>query len=207
MSTIRKPPLADKAVQRSLFKEKRRVLAMDHEAKTALDSDIQSRLILSSAYRSAGAVMLYAAGEHEIATSMIFYAAAANNKTVAYPRCETGGMMRFYRVESLGDLAPGRFGILEPVLGCEPFEPDERTLCVCPCLCCDMKGYRLGYGGGYYDRYLAGFPGTSAALCYSGALLPELAKEPHDIPVDIIFTEQYVKTLPKTGRYEPPKGE
>ena len=195
MSTIRKPPLADKDVERRLYIEKRRILALDPEVKAAVDDNIQSRLILSPVYRDAGSVLLYAARVNEIATQMIFYAAAANNKITAYPRCEDGGIMRFYRVRSLSDLLPGRYGIGEPSADCEPFEPDEHTLCVCPCLCCDMSGYRLGWGSGYYDRLLADFPGVKAALCYSDALIPELAREPHDIPMDVIFTEQFVKRV------------
>ena len=195
MNTVRKPPLADKSVQRRLFVEKRRVLAKDARKKSDLDREIQSRLILSSAYRAASAVLLYAAREHEIAASMILHAALANGKTVAYPRCEEDGVMRFYQVGGMSELVPGRYGIPEPAAGCAPFVPDRRTLCVCPCLCCDMQGYRLGFGGGYYDRFLADFPGVSAALCYADAFLTELMHEPFDVPVQMIFTEQFAKTF------------
>ena len=196
MSTVRKPPLTDKTVQRRLFLEKRRVLAEDAGRKNALDSEIQSRLILSSVYRDASAVMIYVARGNEIGTSMIIHAALANHKIVAVPRCEDGGVMRFYRIGGMNDLIPGSFGIPEPREGCELFTPDAHTLCVCPCLCCDMQGYRLGFGAGYYDRYLAGFEGMTAALCYADALLPQIVREPHDIPIQYVFTEQYVKAFP-----------
>ena len=195
MSAIHKLPSADKTVQRRLFLEKRRALLKEPRKKAALDDEIQSRLILSPAYRDCDAVLLYAARENEIATAMIFYAALANHKTVALPRCEEDGTLRFYRVRSTADLAPGRFGIEEPVTGCEPFAPDARTLCVCPCLCCDMRGYRLGYGGGWYDRFLADYPGVTAALCYADALLPELRHEEFDIPVQLIVTDSYIRDL------------
>lgn len=195
MSGVRKPPLTDKPVQRRLFIEKRRILSKEPGRKRALDSDIQSRLILHPAYRGAEAILIYAAREDEIATSMIIHAALANHKTVALPRCEDGGVMRFFRIEGLSDLVPERYGIAQPREGCALFAPDEYSLCVCPCLCCDMQGFRLGFGGGYYDRFLADFEGISAALCYTEALLPEIVREPHDVPVDLIVTEQFVKEV------------
>lgn len=195
MNTVRKPPLADKSVERRLYLEKRRVLMKDAGAKSDLDREIQSRLILSTAYRRANAVMVYAAREYEIDTEMIIRAALANHKIVALPRCEDDGVMRFYCIGGMSDLAPGRFGIREPKDGCQPFTPDEHTLCVCPCLCCDMQGYRLGFGKGYYDRFLSDFAGKSAVLSYADALLPELVHEAHDVPVGIIYTEQYVRLI------------
>lgn len=195
MTTVRKPPLTDKSVQRGLYREKRRVLLADPGRKSDLDREIQSRLILSSAYRDADALLLYAAREDEIATDMILFAALSNHKTVAFPRCGEKGEMRFYIVDSPSRLIPGRFGIREPDPSCTPFRPDSRTLCVCPCLCCDMEGFRLGAGGGYYDRFLSSFEGVSAALCYADAMLTELYREPHDVPVNAVFTEQYVRVI------------
>jgi 5-formyltetrahydrofolate cyclo-ligase len=196
MNPNRKPPSKDKSAVRNFFIEKRKILLKNHKVqKDALDREIESRLILSPEYRGAQAILLYAARDNEIATAAIFYAAFANAKAVAYPRCEAEGVMRFYRVRSLCDLIPGRYGILEPRAGCEPFIPDEKTLCVCPCLCCDMRGGRLGWGGGYYDRFLGDFAGVKAALCYSEAVLTEIVREAHDVPVDMIVTDSFIKRL------------
>ena len=196
MNALKHPPLTDKSVQRRLYQEKRRSLLSDAERKASLDREIQSRLILSPAYRACDQVFLYAAREHEIATSMIIFAALANHKSVALPRCGENGVMSFYRISGTHELVPGRYGIPEPSAFCEEAAPGERTLCVCPCLCCDMQGVRLGFGGGYYDRFLRDFPGVSAALCYADALLPALPREPHDIPVNIIVTDQFIREIP-----------
>ena len=193
MSSVKNPPKGDKTVQRAYYLEKRRILAKDAELKASLDKEIQSRLIISPEYRECTSVLLYAARENEIATDMIFYAAAANGKAVAYPRCEGEGVMRFCRVSSLRELVPGRYGILEPRDGAEPFIPDEGCLCVCPALSCDMSGYRLGFGGGYYDRFLSDFAGVSAALCYADAVVTELPRDSYDVPVDSVATESYIR--------------
>lgn len=106
--------------------------------------------------------------------------------------------MVFRRIFSVADLRPGRYGILEPDDACAAIIPDERTLCVCPCLCCDMDGYRLGFGGGYYDRFLSGFSGVKAALCYGDSVLPSLQKDEFDIPMDVIVTDSFTRTVPKS---------
>ena len=124
---------------------------------------------------------------------MIINAAFANNKTVALPRCEDDATMGFYIISSFSDLAEGYLGIKEPVTGCEPFIPDESSLCVCPCLCCDMSGYRLGFGAGYYDRWLKNYPGRSAVLCYSDAVVPAIKRDESDVPVDLIVTDSFVR--------------
>ena len=197
MSAVKNPPTADKKVQRAYYSEKRKILMKNNERKAALDKEIQSRLILSAEYRRCKSVLLYSALENEIATSMIMYAALSNGKTVAYPRCEGEGIMRFFCVGSLSELVPGSYGILEPREGAEPFEPDGGSLCVCPAMSCDMQGYRLGYGGGYYDRFLSGFCGVSAALCYTDAVVPSLPREDFDIPVGMIVTDSYVRRIIK----------
>ena len=189
------PPSGDKSVRRNFYMEKRKILMKNNDEKSALDNDIQSRLLVTPEYRACGAVLIYSARGYEIATSMVIHAALANGKTVAMPRCEADGVMRFIAVSGMSDLAAGRYGILEPVDGCEEYIPDEASLCVCPALSCDMSGYRLGFGGGYYDRFLKDFKGVSAALCYAEAFVPTLPREDHDVPVDMIVTDRFVKRV------------
>ena len=83
------------------------------------------------------------------------------------PKCISKGIMEVYKIRSFDDLEPGKYGILEPKEGCEKISPKAIHLALIPCLSCSMKGERLGYGGGYYDRYLQQITGTrqsSAAL-------------------------------------------
>ena len=190
-----KPVSIEKPYLRDFFIEQRRNLCDDLERKTALDLEIQTRLLISPEYRAADTILLYMARPHEIATSLIMHAAFANRKTVALPVCLDQGEMIFRRIGSLSDLVPGRFGILEPAEKCEKVTADEKTLCVCPALSCDMRGYRLGFGGGYYDRYLAGFPVKKAALCYADSMIPTIREDDYDIRMDVIFTDSYTRTM------------
>ncbi|MBQ6499211.1 MAG: 5-formyltetrahydrofolate cyclo-ligase, partial [Ruminococcus sp.] len=147
------PASNDKVYLRDYFSEKRLKLCQELSRKEALDAEIQTRLIISPEYRAADTVLVYMARPTEISTSMIIHAALANNKIVALPVCTDDSGMIFRQIGDISELRPGRFGILEPDDSCPEYKADENTLCVCPALCCDMRGYRLGFGGGYYDRF------------------------------------------------------
>ena len=189
------PVSNDKPYLRDFYKEQRRQLCEDAARKDALDAEIQIRLLISPAYRAADTILVYMARPFEIATSLIIHAALANRKTVALPVCTQDNRMIFRSIHSLKDLTPGQFGILEPTAACREITPNETTLCVCPALACDMQGNRLGFGGGYYDRYLESFPGKKAALCYADSVIPQILSDPFDIKMDVIHTDSFTRTM------------
>lgn len=192
---ISDPLSADKPLLRDYYMEKRGQLCSDADRKTALDMEIQTRLIVSPEYRACDKILVYMARPYEIATSMIIHAALANNKTVGLPVCLDNKEMIFRQIRSMCDLKPGRFGILEPSENCPVIISDEKTLCVCPALACDMQGFRLGFGGGFYDRYLADFRGVKAALCYAEGVIPELRRGEYDIAVNVIHTDSFTRYI------------
>lgn len=189
------PASNDKAYLRDYFSEKRLKLCQELSRKEALDAEIQTRLIISPEYRAADAVLVYMARPTEIATSMIIHAALANNKIVALPVCTDDSGMIFRQIGDISELRPGRFGILEPDDSCPEYKADENTLCVCPALCCDMRGFRLGFGGGYYDRFLSDFKGRKAALCYSDGVIPSIDTDEYDIGMDVIHTDSFTRYI------------
>lgn len=190
-----KPVSTQKAYLRDYFIEQRKKLCEDTDRKNALDLEIQTRLLISREYRDADTILLYMARPAEIASSLILHAALANRKIVALPQCLDQGKMIFRRIRSLSDVTPGRFGILEPGQECEIITPDEHSLCVCPALGCDMRGYRLGFGGGYYDRFLVDFQGVKAALCYADSLIPRIEADVFDIKMDVIHTDSFTRYM------------
>lgn len=156
--------------------------------------EIQSRFLLTSAYRSSRKVLIYIARDFEIETAGIILAALSNGKTVAVPRCEDGEI-NFYIIRSLSDLEKGSFEIPEPKKSCEKLTGFEKSICVCPCLCADMRGYRLGFGKGFYDRFLKNYSGERAALCYADALLPEIQSDENDEKVSVLVTDAFVRMI------------
>lgn len=111
-------------------------------------------------------------------------------KRVLLPKCLPGRAMEARLVRSGDDLRPGAFGIPEPLDTCPTVDRGEIDLILVPALCYDLSCRRLGQGGGYYDRYLAGYGGRTVGLCREGLLQRELPVEDHDRAVDLVLTEK-----------------
>lgn len=175
------------------------------EQKAAMDAAILARLSQLGEYLAARVIFAYVSKPQEVDTRAMITRALAGGRRVAVPRCEPRTVgMSFYVIRSPEDLAPGSYGVPEPDPGrCAPSDPGEAgALCVVPGLSFDSQGYRLGYGKGYYDRFLAGFGGVSVGLCYSGCVRWSLPHGYYDRPVDILVTEKYVRRISPGGRPE-----
>lgn len=187
-------PNHDKATLRSFFLGKRKFLSENNiEKKRSLDLEIQSRLLMSQEYREAQTILCYVSRKSEIDTVGIILASLSNHKRVAVPRCEEEGVMRFFVISSLSDLETGSFHIREPKEGLKELTDFHRSLCICPSLCCDMRGYRVGFGKGYYDRFLKTYEGMTVSLCYSDALITEINVEEFDIPTQVVVTDEFIR--------------
>ena len=136
----------------------------------------------------ADAVLTYVSTEIEVDTRRLLQFCFENDIPVAVP-VSGDSELDFYRVRSMDELAEGRFGILEPVRRDAPYEGSERSLCVVPALCADGEGLRLGYGRGYYDRFLSRFRGRSVVVCYSD-FKTEVPSEPHDKRADMTLFDK-----------------
>lgn len=154
------------------------------------------------AYQEARQVLLYLSKGSEVDTWKVFARALAEGKEVYAPRCLDGeGTMGFFQVTSPQELLQGRFGLWEPdPRRCAPWRRREGALCLVPGIAFDRQGYRLGYGKGYYDRFLAVFSGTAAGLCFRELALERLPRGPQDRRVDVLVTEAGVLPIGKEGR-------
>ncbi|WP_445001579.1 5-formyltetrahydrofolate cyclo-ligase [Exiguobacterium alkaliphilum] len=122
----------------------------------------------------------------EVDTRPLIEAAWQAGKTVLVPKVTTEGLT-FHRIESYDDLEPGVMGILEPTTQQVDGDVD---LCVVPGRVFNRSGYRIGWGGGYYDRFLASYAGQTLSLAYSVQVLDDIPIEAHDIPVGVIVSER-----------------
>lgn len=167
------------------------------EQKLGLDSTIQSRLLALNEYAKAETVFTYVSKQIEVDTIALIKAALANHKQVAVPRCVPDTYdMEFYYITSLEDLEKGTFGVMEPnIVKCRLVPADAIGLCIVPGLSFDAQGYRLGYGKGYYDRFLAEFQGDTVGICYAGCVQWNLPHGYYDKPVDILITEKYIRRM------------
>lgn len=174
--------------------DKKQLRRMIRERKRAMtEAEIQSRsealaqlLYASEAYRNAKTIYGYLPYNQEVRTVPMLEQALRDGKQVAVPKV-FGDEMKFLYLQDLTQVAKGYAGIPEPIAD-EPVAEDKTALVLMPGLAFDPRGHRIGYGGGFYDKFLAAEPDhPTLALCYEFQLLPKLETEEHDIPVDVVL--------------------
>lgn len=180
------PALNEKQILRARYRQLRAAITDREEKEAALTK----ALLAHPAFLAADQVLCYVSFGTEPGTYDFLNMCFHLGKAVAVPQCEANGVMRFVRIDDLSTLCPAPpYGIPEPAGG-EQAAASERTLCVVPGLAFDRKGYRLGYGGGYYDRFLRSFPGRSLGLCFAECLTDVLPHTAHDMAVGAVLTPE-----------------
>ena len=167
-TALRRPLLAARAALSPAEREER-------------DRWVCRSLLESDIFDSAPLVLLYAAVRGEIDLSPVAEALTERGVALAYPITERGGIMHF-RIAKPSELIPGGYGIPEPPPTAPLAVPDGRTVCLVPALAFDAEGYRIGYGGGYYDRFLRGFSGVTVGIADRISQTP-LPRDIYDLPV------------------------
>lgn len=184
---------------RNASKLYRQGLGQDEKAR--FDKKIQNKFLNMWQYRESDVILIYVATDIEVETRLIIETAWKDNKTVAVPRCVDGTReMEFYIIDSFSVLERHTFGVLEPIPEkCEKLEDFSSGLCIVPALVFDTDGYRLGYGGGYYDRFLSKFGGETVGLCYNECVKQSLPHGKYDRRVDKLITQSSVINTDKEG--------
>ncbi|MGE5591871.1 MAG: 5-formyltetrahydrofolate cyclo-ligase [Bacillota bacterium] len=165
--------------------------------RAARSHEAAARLLGLPAYRQARSLMVYVSFRTEVETGGLIQAALADGKVVLVPKVQRQPKSllacRIRRFPE--DLQPGAYGILEPApAASEPWPPEQIDLVVVPGLGFDRRGRRLGYGGGYYDRFLAGpaSRGVAVGLAFAEQVVGALPADPFDRSLDLIVTDQEV---------------
>ena len=169
--------------------------ALSPAARAASDAALFRRFLSLPQVGSASTVFLYCGMGSEPDTIRLLAPLAAAGKSVCLPRCLSGCRMEARQVLPDSALIRHPYGMLEPGEACPPVPPEEIDLALVPGLVFDRSGGRLGRGGGFYDRWLSGFSGVTAALCRDSLLVDAVPRLPHDLGVDLVLTE--------TGLYGP----
>ncbi|MDO5548077.1 MAG: 5-formyltetrahydrofolate cyclo-ligase [Eubacteriales bacterium] len=179
-------------LRRELLRQRRQ---MPLAEKQRMECAITQKLLHMDRFVEAQTVFVYYSTDEEISTRDILTACWEQGKTVCLPKCLPGHRMAAREVRALHDLTEQTYGIPEPGAHCVAIPPEQLDLCIVPALACDRAGYRLGYGGGFYDRFLLRTRGTTVALCAAKRLFDRLPVEEFDIPCQCIITENEVWNL------------
>ena len=198
---------------RSLVKARRR--EMPEAELLAQSRAIFAKVAESSLYRKSRTVFVYMSMAGEVRTTEFIRKAWADGKKVAVPRTDMKKhRISFYYIESFDQVRPGVMGIMEPVTAeaapgreagrkagpCACADEDESALVIMPGLAFDKDRHRIGYGGGFYDRYLQEHPNhPAAAAAFDFQIFDQLPSDVHDLRPDVIFTPDTVFTPAMTS--------
>lgn len=179
-----------KTIPRQTMLDQRRQLSPQEVVERSLAA--QERLLAWPRFHRVHTVALYAPVRNEVATDRLFAALVARGARAVYPLV-VGDDLTFHQVQQHADLLPGHFGVAEPSAESPQISEKEIELVVVPGVAFDRSGHRLGYGKGYYDRFLAArheAGGRLIGLCYDFQLVESLPVEEHDVPMDLLVTDR-----------------
>jgi 5-formyltetrahydrofolate cyclo-ligase len=154
---------------------------------------IQHSFLETEGYLHSRGIVVYAPIHKEVDTEEIVRAAFESGKKVAFPAVVHHGLV-FREVTEISFMKRGAYGIMEPCATGRSFGLDEADIVVLPGIAFDLKGHRIGYGKGYYDKTLHCLEGQGrlVGLCYDFQLVERIAGEPHDVKMDLIITEKRI---------------
>ena len=180
---------------RNQYKQYR--LDLPADVKADYDKKICDALMQLVSFKYSDTILMYAPLEGEIDVMPIAERALEMGKKVAFPRCiEEPRNLDFKYISSIDELKAGSYSIAEPTEDMESVKDLSRSICIIPGIVFDKEGYRVGYGKGYYDRFLAVYDGTKFGLAYSECILDSVPRGRFDRHVDILISEKGV-TLAK----------
>lgn len=172
---------------------------LESDIKAELDKKIFSELIKSEAYKNASVIFVFVSFKSEVDTHEIIKQALKDSKTICVPRINTKEReMETFKINSLEELKEGYYGILEPGEDCPAVNGNNIDLVLMPGAVFDRQGGRIGYGGGFYDRFLSRMNKKvdKIALAYDFQILDRVPMDEFDVRVDgIVTNEGYIGVI------------
>jgi 5-formyltetrahydrofolate cyclo-ligase len=155
---------------------------------------VYEHLLRLDVFRRASAVWTYVSSKPgEVDTRLVIESALAQGRPVACPAALPHGLLAWRMITRITELVPGLYDIWEPHPNARPV-PDamQSTVVLVPGIAFTQDCHRVGFGGGYFDRFLADFAGVSIGLCYDFQVVPAFPTDPHDIALDYVVSESKV---------------
>lgn len=168
---------------RKIYREKRKNI----ENKKEKDRLIFKKVITNLKVLSADTILLYYSKEDEVNTISLIEYFLSIGKTVALPKTKEK-VIEFYAIKDLNNKKLGKYNIFEPASN-HLITDFSNSVCIVPGICFDSNNFRVGYGGGYYDRFLNSYTGYSIGLTYCACLVDRIVIDNYDKKVDFIITD------------------
>lgn len=179
--------IQDKKTLRKIYSQKRSSVSF----KEKKDRAISERIISYEKIENADIVLVYASFGSEVSTEAIIERLLESGKNVALPKCGDNGSMKFHIITSMSQTSEGKYGIKEPDCSLPVAVCTKKTVALVPGLAFTESGFRLGYGGGYYDRFIAEYPFIyTIGVTYEELIAASLPCQSHDLAVCSIATEE-----------------
>lgn len=165
--------------------------------KRKKDDMIFHQLINMPQVQKAKAIVCFISTLVEVDTHRLIHYCWRSGKEVVVPRCiDDNGTMKFFAIRSWEDVEVGKYSLLEPSLKrCREFTDWEGSVCIVPGFCFDLFGYRIGFGKGYYDRFLSKYGENKIGICYNNCVVSKLIHGRYDVAVDYLVTEDQTKKI------------
>jgi 5,10-methenyltetrahydrofolate synthetase len=175
---------------------------MTDDVKKEKDKNIFRRTVSLRCYKNALLVLTFMSTPIEVDTYELIKQCWKDGKRVGVPRCVDGTrLMEFYEITGFDELEKHTFGVMEPIPSkCKIIKDFRRSMCIVPGLAFDSFGYRLGYGKGYYDRFLSRYKGAKVGICYHDCLRYNLRHGKYDVVSDIVVNEKYINFVKNKRR-------
>ena len=158
--------------------------------KDKLDISVYNNLVSNEIYKNAKGILVYFSGKTEVDTKRIIENALKSGKDIGIPKCSAdSNEMTFCLIYGFDDLENGAYSVSEPRDYCEKINDFESFVCIVPALCFDENGYRIGFGKGFYDRFLSENKIKTIGLCYKDFIYKDIPRDEFDIPVDIVISD------------------
>ena len=183
----------EKKVIREEILAKRKKLGK--ETRDIYSKEILEKILSSSYYKNAKTIMTFVSFSDEVNTHEFMKRAIADGKRIVVPiTFPENHQLKPSQLKAFNELEPGFYNILTPKEEFIRFiDPQEIDLVITPGVAFRRDGYRVGYGGGYYDRFLSKIPNTpTIAICFDMQIVDDLPTDHYDIPVDYIYTEKNI---------------
>ncbi|MGM0215709.1 5-formyltetrahydrofolate cyclo-ligase [Enterococcus sp. AZ109] len=175
----------DKQKMRQLMIQKLEKIAVD-ESRLEQVASIYDKFFKSILWQEATTVGVTIATNFEFPTALLIQRALAEGKKVAVPKSLPKRQLVFYWIDEHTSFVPSKFGVEEPISEAVA-ESSELDLLIVPGLIFRRDGYRIGFGGGFYDRFLSSYSGKTASFVFSEQVLETWQPEPFDLPVQQLF--------------------